>query len=99
MTAAITDLQGIISIEPRRYFAQLNQSMDYSYIDTPVIPKNTTGTSAEEGGNSSRIILRDVQINPQIPAYVSGLLAWGRPPAPGAQASGETCLFSFGKFI
>lgn len=103
--AALTDIQGIISIEPRRYFAQLNQSLDYSFLDTPLAPPpppNVTANASALNGSangtaaadspSSRIILRQVEPNPRIPAYVHGVLVWGSPPGPGDQAS---CIYVY----
>lgn len=43
--AALTRVQGIVSIEPRLYFAQLNQSQDYSFLDTPLRANSTNATS------------------------------------------------------
>jgi len=79
-------VEAILSLEPRRYFAQLNASADYSYLSTPLAPQRAPGggNGSEAGGDAqaSRVILRQVAPNPRLPAYVSGRLAWGTPPMP-----------------
>lgn len=75
---AFFDVEMIVSIEPRRYFTQINQTLDYSYMDTPKQPNRTTNATA-------RVVLRKKEPNPRVPVFVNGILSWGSPPRAGEQ--------------
>lgn len=75
----LPDVQGIVAIEPRRFFANISATNDYSYVDTPIL-------SAQQGGNSSdtgKLVRRRREKNPRMPAYIAQQLAWGSPPVGG----------------
>lgn len=82
----LRNVQAIISIEPQGsgYLLQLNAPTDYSYMDTP--KRNETAAADA----TSRVVLRETQPNPRIPAYIGGLLSWGSPPRAGGTAD-ESC--------
>ncbi len=65
----------------RYLVAQMNSSLDYSYMDTPRRSRNATATPPPSSDPSSRIVLRSPQANPRLPAFLEGQLAWGSPPA------------------
>ncbi|KXZ44716.1 hypothetical protein GPECTOR_63g42 [Gonium pectorale] len=49
----------------------------------PGSPASSTADDDEAGGR--RVVLRERQPNPRIPAYVQGVIAWGSPPSPASQ--------------
>lgn len=59
--------------------SQMDSRLDYSYLATP--SENAT-VNVKQAGQGAHIQLRHREPNPQLPAYVKGVLAWGRPPAP-----------------
>ncbi|KAG1668435.1 hypothetical protein FOA52_015965 [Chlamydomonas sp. UWO 241] len=58
-----------VTIRPRSNLTQMNFRMDYSYIDTAV-------------GDSNSSAMPELTPNPQLPAYIGSMLAWGSPPIP-----------------
>lgn len=65
--------QAIVTIRSRQQaLVQLNQTMDYSYMDTPLSRLQ----------NASDTVFRPhiPQENWGMPAYVAGSLVWGSPP-------------------
>jgi hypothetical protein len=55
---AVTDIQAVVSIQPRGYFDVLNDTLDYSYLATPLLPGGnaTAGISSTRSSNSSIIM-------------------------------------------
>jgi hypothetical protein len=87
---SLTDMQAIVAIEPRRFFANISATNDYSFADTPVLgPPAGTNSSAGDGG---QLVRRRREPNSRMPAYVSQKLAWGSPPVGGRMVSGDPVL-------
>ncbi|KIZ04666.1 Nodulation receptor kinase [Monoraphidium neglectum] len=99
--ARLTEFEAIVSLEPRRFFANMNSSNDYSWLETPRLPgappagnASAAGGAAGRGANGTdaAIVRRALQANPRMPAFLSGVPAWGSPPKaapapPGAAAA------------
>lgn len=86
----LADVQAIVAIEPRRFFANISATNDYSYLDTPVL-------QAQQGGNSSdggRLVRRRREPNSRMPAFIAQQLAWGSPPVGGSMVRAGLCCCS-----
>jgi hypothetical protein len=75
----LPDVQGIVAIEPRRFFANISATNDYSYLDTPILSAQQDGNSNDTG----KLVRRRREKNPRMPAYIAQQLAWGSPPVGG----------------
>lgn len=87
----LADVQAIVAIEPRRFFANISATNDYSYLDTPVL-------QAQQGSNSSdpgRLVRRRREPNNRMPAFIAQQLAWGSPPVGGTMVRGAALLLSY----
>jgi hypothetical protein len=92
--AALYEFEAIMTIEPRRYFSDMNSTVDYSWLETPRLPPggppgigggaNATANASRSSGGAAAIVRRARAPNPRMPAFIRGRLAWGSPPAPGA---------------
>lgn len=85
---ALTEVQAIVAIEPRRFFANISATNDYSYLDMHVLPGEKGGNSSE----ASKLVRRRREPNPRMPAFVAGQLAWGSPPMGGIMVRGSCCF-------
>lgn len=82
--------QAIVAIEPRRFFANISATNDYSFIETPEVAaqQQPPGSSSSSGSNSTgRLVRRKRQPNPRLPAHISDRLAWGSRPVGGKMVS------------
>lgn len=85
---SLTDMQAIVAIEPRRFFANISATNDYSFADTPVLgPPPGANSSAGDGG---QLVRRRREPNSRMPAYVAQKMAWGSPPVGGRMVSGHS---------
>jgi hypothetical protein len=66
----------LLTVNTRAGVAQLNSSLDYSFLDTP------RPEGALDPGAGATIVPRRALPNPRMPAYLGGRLAWGAPPSP-----------------
>lgn len=83
---SLTDIQAIVAIEPRRFFANISATNDYSFADTPVLGPQPGANSSAAGGGG-QLVRRRREPNSRMPAYISEQLAWGSPPVGGSMVS------------
>eukprot|EP00775_Hariotina_reticulata_P007323 gene7323-7535_t len=67
-----------------KFFANITSKDDYSYMDTPLEP-SASSSSSNSSGKNGQLIRRRRDLNPGLPLYVDGRLAWGSPPVAGAK--------------
>jgi hypothetical protein len=72
---ALTEVQAIVAIEPRRFFSNVSASNDYSYLDTPILSAQQGNNSRE--GETGKLVRRKREANPRIPAYIQCCRAAG----------------------
>jgi hypothetical protein len=80
----MVEMQGIVAIEPRRFFANISASNDYSFENTPALTQPGSNSSA---GGQGQLVRRRREANPRMPAYIAQQLAWGSPPKGGSMVS------------
>lgn len=85
MVQPLREFQAIVAIEPRRFFANISATNDYSFLETPETPGQQSGSGG--GSNSTGLVRRKREPNPRMPAYIMGQLAWGSPPVGGKLVS------------
>lgn len=82
----LTDMQAIVAIEPRRFFANISATNDYSFADTPVLGPQP-GANNSSGSDGGQLVRRRREPNPRMPAYIADQPAWGSPPVGGRLVS------------
>jgi len=91
----LVDMQAIVAIEPRRFFANISASNDYSFQETAVLTGQPT-KNGSNAGEDGKLVRRRREPNTHMPAFISQQLAWGSPPVGGTMVSvavaGLPCL-------
>jgi hypothetical protein len=80
----MVEMQAIVAIEPRQFFANISASNDYSFEQTPLLTQPGSNSSA---GGQGQLVRRRREANPRMPAYIAQQLAWGSPPKGGTMVS------------
>jgi serine/threonine protein kinase len=82
-------VEGIVAIEPRRFFAALDASRDYSYRATPLATatappgRRALLQAPPAAATPGALVRRQRRPNPRIVALISGKHAWGQAPIAG----------------